>query len=267
MLEPQHQAQGRQPIHSLDQIPSRSNRHRYRQTANPHCENHSTHPKTTARASRSPGITDSSTPTSRRRDTNTPELRASRLALVARATTQSTAHASITLRYSATWATVRSIASGKSSPEASTPSPKFVIALWRATCRVPEASTSATSKRLVTVPISIAATLMRRTFLLALPSCFHCKERAGEFPRLESCFIERRYTRKEDRARPSTMCRAFSRSRNRFENAPYRASTTFRLQKGQPQRQRSRPSTPNQAARARHLRCPRRSKADQCRFG
>ena len=157
-------------------------------------------PKNDSAASRSPGITESSTPTSRRRDTNTSALRASRLALVASATTRSTAqsaaHASITLRYSATWATVRSIASGKSSPDASTPSPKFVMALWRATCRVPEASTSATSKRLVTVPISIAAILMRRTFPLALPSCLHCKERAGEIPRLESCFIERRYIQK-----------------------------------------------------------------------
>ena len=89
-------------------------------------------------------------------------LLASRAALVAVARTRSTPSSSMTPRYSRSTASVRSIASGCSVRSRSTPWPRRVICVRRSTVTSlasrPRPSTSATSRRVELVPMSIAAT-------------------------------------------------------------------------------------------------------------
>ena len=114
-------------------------------------------------ASRSPGMTDSVTPSFASSASNSEALRASRAADVAIAVIRmrgcsDVANPRNTSRKRATTSATRCMASGFSEPVASTSSPRFVMAYSRSSSRSrPESSTSATSMRHVTVPMSMAA--------------------------------------------------------------------------------------------------------------
>ena len=120
-------------------------------------------PENDSPASFQPGMTERTTPSSAKRRTNSSEFPASRDAEVATAMVLAmgapcSARRSRTAQYPPTVSTVRSIAAGKSIPVASTPSPRLVMAYSRSTSwMAPAASTSATSMRHVTVPMSMAA--------------------------------------------------------------------------------------------------------------
>ena len=93
---------------------------------------------------------------------NSSALRASRAAEVATAVRgmspwMPSRHSSMISRKRSICSSTRCIAAGSKTPHDATPSPKFVIAWARRTSCTPDASTSATSRRHVTVPMSIAA--------------------------------------------------------------------------------------------------------------
>lgn len=124
-------------------------------------------PENDSAASRAPGITESSMPRSRKRAAKSAALRASRAAEVATATVRITGWSGVeresrTARNPSMARTTRSIASGLSSPVASTPSPRLVMAYSRVSSWSPDSPTSTTSMRHVTVPMSIAAYLPQR---------------------------------------------------------------------------------------------------------
>src|SRR5215218_6487097 len=117
-------------------------------------------PRKVRRASSSPEIVRASTPyVSRRWSRNAAPFSASRTALVATATMRSAPSRSITRRYSAIAAATRSIASSASRPVRSTPWPRVVIVVRRSSSTTsPSSLRSATSSRVVFVPMSMTAT-------------------------------------------------------------------------------------------------------------
>ncbi len=62
--------------------------------------------------------------------------------------------------YPPSTSTARPIAAAESDPLAPSPSPRCVMSVERATSAIPSGPTSATSSRVVTVPTSIAASLL-----------------------------------------------------------------------------------------------------------
>src|SRR5215213_3192364 len=117
-------------------------------------------PTKVRRASSSPEIVRASTPyVSRRWSRNAAPFSASRMALVATATMRSAPSRSITRRYSAIAAATRPIASSASRPVRSTPWPRVVMVVRLSSSTTPpSASRSATSRRVVFVPMSMTAT-------------------------------------------------------------------------------------------------------------
>ena len=108
-------------------------------------------------------MTDSVTPKPAISASNSSALRASRaadvaMALVVMAGCSGVANPRSTSRKRATASATRCMAAGFSTPVASTPSPRFVMVYSRSSSwSRPASSTSATSMRHVTVPMSMAA--------------------------------------------------------------------------------------------------------------